>query len=625
MNLSLFPPQSTWTPPAQYPDLRGVKVLGVDVETKDPLLRERGPGSFRKDGHLTGVSLATNDSRWYFPLRHLSGGNLPLDGALAFLADVFKEERTWIGANLQYEMEWLNTDGFSLKGKHVDVQVVQALIDEEQESNALDVLCKQYLNEGKDESLLRDAAIDHDIDPKSELWKMHSKYVGPYAEFDAYSVVQIFKKQWEEIKKQELEEIFTLESKVTPILWEMRKQGFRVDLEAAAKLSKQLLERENGIRLSILQAYNCHIDEWSGPMLARKCQELGITYPHTTKGNPSFEGDWLDAHDHPFLKSVAELREINRLRDTFVEQWIFKNEIDGVIHCEWKQLVSDDGGTRTGRMAAKNPNPQQVPARSDLAPLVRALFIPMHPGLRWLKRDYSQQEPRLAVHFAVKCGFSSADMVKMAYRDNPKMDIYQFMADSARITRRDSKDLTLGRFYGMGAYKLAHKLGVSVEDAKKKLEEFDQSMSWVRELANLCTNKAQERGWLRTLCGRKRHFNWWEPADAYDRKKVNPGADLRPRKLKEAQEKWPNLRLKRAHTQKALNSLIQGSAADMTKSAMVMQYEQLKQISYLQVHDELDDGVEDQAHADRLQEIAINCVKLEVPMRVDAKLGAHWS
>lgn len=586
---------------------------------------ERGPGSFRKDGFLCGVSLATNDQKWYFPLRHLSGGNLPLEPTLNFLSDVFKEERTWIGANLQYEMEWLDTEGMKLRGKHIDVQVVQALIDEEQESNELNALCKQYLSQTKDETLLRAAASDAGVDPKSGLWKLHSKYVGPYAEFDASSVIQIFKCQWEEIQKQELEEIFTLESKVTEILWLMRKQGFRVDLEKAAQLSKNLLTKENDIRMSIFKQYNCHIDEWSGPMLARKCQELKISYPTTSKGNPSFVGDWLDNHDHPFLKSIANLRELNRLRDTFVEQWIFKNEIDGVIHCSWKQLASDEGGTRTGRLAAKNPNPQQVPARSELAPLVRALMIPMHKGLKWLKRDYSQQEPRLAVHFAVKCGFTSADIVKMAYRDNPKMDIYQFMADSANITRRDSKDLTLGRFYGMGAYKLSQKLGVSLDQAKKKLEEFDISMSWVRELANLCSNKAQQRGWIRTLCGRKRHFNWWEPADAYDRKKVNPDADLRPRRLKEAQEKWPDMKLKRAHTQKALNSLIQGSAADQNKSAMVMQYEQMKLVPYLAVHDELDDGVESQEQADKLQDIAINCVKLEVPMRVDAKLGDHWS
>jgi len=333
-------------------------------------------------------------------------------------------------------------------------------------------------------------------------------------------------------------------------------------------------------------------------------------------------GDWMDHQDHPFLKLVSELRELNRLRATFIEDWIFKNEVDGIVHCQWKQLVSDEGGTRTGRMAAQNPNPQQVPARSPLAPEIRALFIPMNKGQRWCKIDYSQQEPRLLVHFAILCKFRGAKEIGEAYRKDPKMDFYQFLVNEAGITRRQSKDLTLGRFYGMGHSKLAAKLGCGLDEAKELLAKFDASVPFVKEMADLCGNRASSRGYLRTLCGRRRHFNWWEPADSYQMRQ--DGYDVQPRKLEQAKAAWPKKQLKRANTHKSLNSLIQGSAADMTKAFMIAQYEQTGNIPYLAVHDETDSGVDSEKQANEIQEIAETCVKLEIPIRADMSLGNHW-
>lgn len=625
MNMSLFPPESSWTPPKKFPNLSGAKILGVDLETKDPCLLEQGPGSFRNDGFITGISLSTNDASWYFPYRHLSGGNLNQEAVISFMQDVCKTERTWIGANLQYEMEWLAHDNIEMKGKFVDVQIVQALIDEEQESNALNVLCKQYLGHGKDEVALRVAASAFDIDPKSEMWKLHSKYVGQYAEFDSRAPLEIFKRQWVEIQKQQLEEVFTLEAEVTPILWKMRQQGVRIDLEGAAKLSRQLMEEENNLRLHLKKMVGGFVDEWSGKMLADICRRLNISFPQTSKGNPSFAGDWLDNQDHEFLKSVSKLREVNRLRSTFIDDWIFKHHVDGVIHPQWKQLVADDGGTRTGRLAASNPNPQQVPSRADIAPLIRALFIPMFPDEEdWNKYDYSQQEPRLLVHFAYLCKFSGADVVRLAYKDNPKMDIYSLLAQSAGISRRESKDITLGRMYGMGAFRMGQKLGISKDEAQERLNNFDTAVPFVKELSDLCANKAQERGWLRTLCGRRRHFNWWEPVDSYQMKKENK--DVVPRKREAAEATWPGKRLKRAHTHKGLNSVIQGSAADATKSALVQIYKETGRIPYLQVHDELDYGITkgDLKSSQQVQYIAENCVKTEVVMKADLSIEAHW-
>lgn len=616
----MFAPESSWVPPSKFPNLGGARLLGIDTETRDPYLIAKGPGSFRKDGELVGISLSDGERSFYFPIRHAGGGNLDSGAVAHYVGDLAKDEtRQWVGANVQYDMEWLHSMGIKLRGKVFDVQIAEALLDEEADTVELNYLSQKYCNVPKDETLLRQAARDFGVDPKGGLWKLPSKYVGPYAEWDACAPVRIFEKQVEAMRAEDLLGIFDLETRLTPILWEMRKRGIPVDLEAAAQLSDSLKCKEDELRFQLYRDHGCRIDEWSGDMIAKMCDRMKIIYPRTPKGNPSFTGDWLEDHDHPLIKSIATLRELNRLRQTFIDQWIFDHQIGGVIHPQWKQLKSDDGGTRTGRMAASNPNPQQVPSRAEIAPLIRALFVPHDKSLKWNKNDYSQQEPRLLVHFAALCGMTGADLAKMAYRDNPDMDIYQFLADSAQVVRRQSKDLTLGRMYNMGRAKLAMKLGVSEDKAGEILADFDASVPFVKEISEKCMQLASSRGWVRTIGGRRRHFNFYEPADWDERK-----TGKMPLRLEQAKQMWPRKRLQRAYTHKALNSLIQGSAADMTKTAMVNIYEDRGWIPYMQVHDELNYGVENQEQADIVKRHCETAIRLEVPVRVDSSLGDHW-
>ena len=205
------------------------------------------------------------------------------------------------------------------------------------------------------------------------------------------------------------------------------------------------------------------------------------------------------------------------------------------------------------------------------------------------------------------------------------MDFYQFLVDQSGITRRNSKDLTLGRFYYMGAAKLAVKLGTSVSEAKSKLAEFDLNFPFVKEIADLCMNKAKQRGYIKTLMGRKKHFDSWEPDLWQDdrQRRIERGENLNPVSLASANERWPKDKLRRAHTHKALNALIQGSAADMTKQCMVHTYEETGKIPYLQLHDETDHGVRGD-EGEKLKRLAEACVKLQVPVRADMHIGDHW-
>ena len=634
---SLFQPASNWEPVKEFPNLNGIKAIGLDIETKDPFLKERGPGFIRKDAKVVGFSVATIDTAWYFPIDHLGGGNIPREAALSFLAGQVRDPSRYIvGANLQYELEGLDAGlGIDVRSRVIDIQIAEALIDEEAETYQLDALSKKYLGKGKDETLLREAASAYGVDPKSGLWKLHSKYVGPYAEFDAMGPLHIFQKQLEILKREGTEGVFQLEMELLPILWEMRKQGIPMDMEAADKLSTLLKQEEDKLRLRLKHEFNTDCNEMSGPEIAVVCDRLRILYPRTALGAPSFTADYLDEADHPFLILINDLRECSGMRNKFVDGWIHKNAVNGRIHPQWRQCASDDGGTRTGRMAASNPNPQQVPAgkyrktgkENPIGRAIRACFG-SDTGL-FGKLDYSQQEPKVLVHFANLCNYTGARAAAQAYAKDKKLDFYTFMQEAAGIDRRPAKDMYLGRCYGMGADKLARKLNRTKEEAAQILQVFDEKVPFVKEIADACMEAANSRGYIKTLLGRRRHFNLWEPFDAYKRNRdfkngVPGAAPCVPLREEEARQKYPGVQLRRSNTHKALNALIQGSSADMTKAALIKIRREGNVIPYMQVHDEIDFAARDEAHALQCQHLAETCVEMTVPIRADLSLGKTW-
>ena len=633
--IPLFTPDASWKPPTEFPDLSSVKEIGFDLETRDPKINDMGPGFIRGDAYVVGASVAVHDRRWYFPIAHQGGGNLDRDSVIRFLGDLLSRPDLRVcGANLQYELEGCDSLGIEIRGELVDVQLIEALLDEEAESYKLEALCQKYLGVSKDERLLREAVACYGGSadaPQALLWKLPSKYVGPYAEFDAASCLQIVPKQMARIKDEDLMGILSLESRLLPILWKMRKRGIPVDVDGAKRYAKELGDKEQRLRDSFKKEYGVVLDEWSGPQLASLCSLKGIHIVRTPAGNPSFTADILESSPHPMLQTVSEVRLLNRLRTTFIEDWILKYAINGYVHPQWKQVARDDGGTRSGRMAASNPNPQQVPARSDLAPKLRALFR-REEG--WAKLDYSQQEPRLMVDYATKCGLTGAHLVAAAYRMNPKLDYYDFLKESCGMARRDSKDATLGRMYMMGAEKFAMKNNIPLADAKQKLDDFDRNAPYVKELSDMCMNLAQQRGYIKTLLGRRRHFNLWEPIDAQSRKRkakelimmhqpVPPELMYTAMSYEKALEQYGH-KIARAFTYKALNSLIQGSAADMTKAAIVRCYEEDGAYPFMAVHDEGDYPSDSEEESQHLKMKWETCVKTEVPARVDLTHGKHW-
>jgi DNA polymerase I-like protein with 3'-5' exonuclease and polymerase domains len=613
--MNMFPPESFWTPPEIFPDLSKAKIIAIDLETRDPNLKTLGPGGVRNDGEIVGVAIATDTGfSGYYPVGHLSGGNLDRDIVFGWLRDELKRSTaTVVGANILYDLEWLACDAGIVLGSNTihDIQIMEGLLDEEGRYS-LDALSRKYLGITKEENLLNEAAASFGVDPKAGLWKLHSKYVGPYGEGDAANTIGVYKKQLPLLEAEGLSGIFALESAVTPIVLKMRLNGVRVDIEKAEALDAKLMADYKEELLSIERAVGFEVNPWAQDHLARICGKRGVQVARTAAGNPSFTKEWLEHQVDPVFRSIVKARTVDRLRGTFIKEKIINVSYKGRIHAQFHQMRGDEDGTRTGRFSSSNPNLQQVPSRDKLAPLIRGLFIP-EDGESWCKLDYSQQEPRIAVHYALACGFKGAEAARESYLRGE--DFYKFITEAAGITRRQAKDLTLGRMYGMGFKKMAEKLRCSDHEATEILSAFDNGAPFLKKLSDQASRNAKNRGYIQTIGGRHRHFETYVPVG--DRHSP-------PLKRDEAEIKWGVVPLERFGCHKALNSLIQGSAADMTKYAMVNTFNETGQIPLMQVHDELNFSLKTKDEGLAIKKICEDAVKLKVPVVCDMDWGKSW-
>jgi DNA polymerase I-like protein with 3'-5' exonuclease and polymerase domains len=312
---------------------------------------------------------------------------------------------------------------------------------------------------------------------------------------------------------------------------------------------------------------------------------------------------------------IVEARRINKARTTFIEGAILEYSHNGRIHAEAHPLKNDGGGTVTGRFSYSNPNLQQIPARDpQIGKMIRSLFIP-EEGATWGIFDYSQQEPRITVHYSSLLGLTGAAEAVNAY-SNEGADFHQIVADMAGIPRKQAKDINLGLTYGMGREKLIKELGLDQEEAARLLEVYHARVPFVRAIQDRCTRIAQQRGYITTLAGRKCHFDLWEPVGYLANEKKTPLPEQAAR-----QEYGDNL--KRSFTYKALNKLIQGSAADMTKLAMRELWKE-GMVPHIQIHDELDFSIFNKEQSEMVIDKMVNCVEMRVPLVVDYESGNNW-
>ena len=613
----MFEVATEWNCPDSYPNLKDAKYIAIDLETKDPNLKVRGSGSIIGQGEIIGIAVAVDGWSGYYPIGHREG-NLDKRIVLEWIKEVCATDSVKVFHNAMYDVCWLRAYGIKINGHIMDTMLMASLIDENRFSYTLNSIAYDYLREVKDEKALKDAAEKAGVDAKSEMWKLPAMDVGAYAEKDAQLTLELFKMLSREIKKQQLEEIFDLESRLFPCLIDMKFKGVRVDVEKAHQLKKQLSTEAEKLIPAVKRETGREPHIWAARSMAKVFDKLSLPYETTEKtGAPSFTKNFLSKHPDKLIQKIAKAREINKAHTTFIDT-ILKHEHRGRIHADINPIRSDQGGTVTGRFSYSNPNLQQIPARNkDLGPMIRSLFLP-EINHKWGCFDYSQQEPRLVVHYAAStepiCFDDSVSNIVEKFKDD-SVDFHQTVADMANISRTQAKTINLGLFYGMGKAKLQAELGLQTKaEAENLFNQYHENVPFVRDLMTSTSRHAQLSGSIGTLLGRRCRFDKWEPNQFGMHKAMS---------FEEAERTYGRGQIKRAMTYKALNKLIQGSAADMTKKAMLDLYEE-GIIPHIQIHDELDISIKSEEEAKKIIEIMENAVTLAVPNKVDYESGDTW-
>jgi len=638
-------PTTEWVQPTEFPDLRKAKEIAIDLETRDPELKKLGSGAIRGSGEVVGIAVAVDGYKGYFPIAHGEGPNMDRKEVLNWFTDVCESPATKIFHNAMYDVCWIRNLGIKINGLIIDTMIAASIIDENRFQYSLNSLSWVYLNQGKNEALLTKAAKERGLDPKADMWKLPASEVGGYAEKDAELTLLLWHHLEKIIVDDGLQDIFNLETDLFPCLVDMRHLGVRVDIEKADQLKTAMAIKEKNLLQQIKIETGIDTQIWAARSIAEVFEKLKLPYSRTEKtDSPSFTKNFISTHNHPVVRMIAEARKINKVSTTFIDTILNHSHL-GRIHADINQIRSDDGGTVTGRFSYANPNLQQIPARDpDTGPLIRSLFIP-EEGCKWGTFDYSQQEPRLVAHYALRFGLDSATPISEAYQDDPKTDFHQIVADMAEIDRKEAKTINLGLFYGMGKAKLQNELNVSKDKADELFNTYHGRVPFVKQLMNKVMSAAQSKGQIKTLLGRRCRFPKYEPilrgsdwgtfvpAEDHDTMlelqemgphlKDRDGNILKDTKGNPKKNYWHNNSTRRAFTYKALNKLIQGSAADMTKKAMVDLYKE-GLIGHIQIHDELDFSIESESQAKKIKDIMENAVDLKVPNKVDYESGPNW-
>jgi len=638
-------PTTEWSMPKEFPDLRSAEEIAIDLETRDPELKKLGSGAIKGSGEVVGIAVAVDGYKAYFPIAHGEGPNMDRKKVLDWFTDVCESPATKIFHNAMYDVCWIKNLGIKINGLIIDTMIAASIIDENRFQYSLNSLSWVYLNQGKNEALLTKAAKERGLDPKADMWKLPAMEVGAYAEKDAELTLLLWHHLKRIIIEDDLQDIFNLETDLFPCLVDMRHLGVRVDIEKADQLKKVMAIKEQNLLQQIKIETGIDTQIWAAASIAKVFEKLKLPYSRTEKtDSPSFTKNFISTHDHPVVRMIAEARKINKVSTTFIDTILNHSHL-GRIHADINQIRSDDGGTVTGRFSYANPNLQQIPARDpDTGPLIRSLFIP-EEGCTWGTFDYSQQEPRLVAHYALRFGLDSAAPISEAYQEDPKTDFHQIVADMAEIDRKEAKTINLGLFYGMGKAKLQNELNVSKDKADELFNTYHGRVPFVKQLMNKVMSAAQSKGQIKTLLGRRCRFPKYEPilrgsdwgtfvpAEDHDTMlelqemgphlKDRDGNILKDTKGNPKKNYWHNNSTRRAFTYKALNKLIQGSAADMTKKAMVDLYKE-GLIGHIQIHDELDFSIESESQAKKIKDIMENAVDLKVPNKVDYESGPNW-
>jgi len=641
-------------------NLDNVDTVAIDIETYDPNLKTKGLGAIRKDGFICGIAVATKNDLAYFPLRH-SDTDISferINKIWKVLNDrIFQNEKiTKVFHNAMYDVCWIRAvTGMMIKGRIVDTMIAASVIDENRFKYSLDALSKDYLNEEKYKYDLQQKTLEWSggtvKDPMTNMHKLPASIVKEYAKQDVnltYKLWNLFDKKIDEVlytkddgEQKTCRQIFELETKLFLCLVDMKFKGVKIDVAKAILFGRHLKKRRDQIIKAIESITTVRVDIWAAASIKKLLDHLCIKdYKVTPKSKmPQLPKDYLRTHNNKCLRMIAKAREYDKAVNTFIDG-LLEYVHEGRIHADINQIRSDTGGTVTGRFSMSNPNLQQIPAKGYIGGKMRELFIP-EDGCKWASFDYSQQEPRIVVHYAIKLGLPGTETLQEEF-DRDDADFHQIVADMANISRKQAKTINLGLFYGMGKIKLQKELGLDQKQAKELFNEYHGRVPFVRQLSQELIAFAKENKLLFTLHDRFCRFNKWETTNKEWNPEINRFNEVPLYTEQQAREAFKAEMLDKykenkidpnymdyferyytpAFTYKALNRLIQGSAADMTKKAMVDLHEK-GIVPHIQIHDELCFSITDH-EPELIKSVMEQTIPLEVKNKVDFESGPNW-
>jgi len=619
MQFPLFKPEVTWAPPDNLPVLDNL--VALDFETKDPFLKKLGPGwCFPHGGRIAGAGLATAQGSWYLPTGHEGGGNLDEGTVIRWLKAMAADPaRTWVFCHALYDMGWARRYGIEFAGPVVDIQFLASLINEDEDSYSLDNMGERELGKRKDTKKLKEALASYGLKGLGDLYKLPAACAGEYGEGDASLTLDLYHHYMPIIAANRLERVNRLEHSQIPLLLDMRADGVRVNVNKAEALSGELKLKKAEALEEVKRLTGIQVNPWVAQSVAAALIESGAVaeadIPRTPKtAQPSIGADWLEGLDHEVPRLILESRKVDKMESMFVRNYILNHAVNGRVHCSFHPLKGEVGGAETGRYSSSNFNFQNLPNPENdpiWAFRLRSLIEP-DEGDEWAAVDYSSQEPRLIIHWAVKMRAPGGAAMAQRFRDDPSTDLHQITADLCGIPRKPAKIINLGLVYGMGGAELCRQLGLATqwkevtfrdtnetkeieiagEEGQRILNQHAKELPFVKSMADTMKNEAKRSGFVTTLSGRRGHF----PKNA-------------------AGQYW--------YIHKALNKRIQGSAADQLKQAMAALWKEKIKIR-VTVHDEVGLSITDRSEAKRAAEIMEHCLPLEVPFPVDVDIGTSW-
>lgn len=581
--------------------LKKCKAFAVDTETTsiDPMR-----------AHLVGMSFAWEDHHAYYVPTNLSPplkspkGEDPVEYLSPILADASISK---VGQNIKYDAHVLRNAGAPVDGWHFDTMVGHFLVDPLAPHN-LDSLALRYFSERK---IPTDALLGKGKN-QITMDQVAVETVSEYACEDADVTWRLYGAIQREVQQSDSEKLFhEVEMPLVPVLLRMEANGIRVDSDILEDLNKRLLKRQEKLETQVHdlagRPFNLNSPKQLGPILFETLkiqEEAGVKRVAKTKTGYKTDAATMEQYQGiDIVDCLLEYRQITKLRGTYIEALPgYIHPQTGCIHTSYHQAVAS-----TGRLSSSDPNLQNIPIRTEMGREIRRAFVPLRDDWVLVSADYSQIELRVVAHLAGDPGLADA------FRDGADVHASTaalvFGVEPDAVTpemRARAKTINFGILYGMGPARLSRELKITFSEARDFIESYFEALPGVRGWLDRTLEEARETGAVQTLLGRRRPLPDLQSQDA---------------------------RVRAAAENVAVNTPVQGSAADLIKLAMIrvdrrLQKEKLEARMLLQVHDELVFDCPKQ-EMETLQALAReemeNVFELNVPLKVDIGSGPDWA